>query len=67
MACVSPNGEARACVMIYPDYIDPWLAIPAGALALVLFFYIGIRDAPRDPNPELSLLDRADGLDSRTD
>ena len=49
------------------DFISPWLAFPVGALAAALYFYIGIRDAGPDPSPELSVLDRLDGLDSRTD
>jgi len=38
--------------MITPDYIAPWLAFPVGALALALYFYLGIKGAAPDPDPE---------------
>lgn len=48
--------------MITPDYIAPWLAIPAGLVLTVSYFLIEIRHAKPDPDPQYSAWDMRDGL-----
>lgn len=47
------------------DFIHPLLAIPVGFAALVAYFVLEVRAAKPGPD-DLSVLDKLDGLDSRT-
>lgn len=48
------------------DFIHPLLAFPVGFAALVAWFVLEARAAVPDPDPQYGLLDKLDGLDSRT-
>lgn len=51
--------------MISPDSIPAWFAIPTAVAALVAWVVIEVRAVKPGPN-DLSVLDKLDGLDSRT-
>lgn len=53
--------------MITPDAIPVIPGLIIAAIAYVAWFALEIHNAPLDPDPELSRLDRMDGLGSRTD
>lgn len=55
--------------MTSPDFLSPVVWVPAAVVlwSLVLApFVSAVIHAPADPDPELSRLDRADGLRSHT-
>ena len=47
---------------MYPDSIEWWFAVPVAVVALVSWLVIEFHNAPTDPNPTYSRLDRLDGL-----
>lgn len=52
-----------------PDFLTPLVWVPTAIVVWSLFlapFVAAIRHAPADPSPELSRLDRMDGLGSHT-
>lgn len=63
MARLPPERKAGTGSVM--DTMPAWFAITAPIVCTVLWLWLEFRSAPIDGRPELSRLDRLDGLDTR--